>query len=385
MALAFSPTEYAQRRDALCTRMADAGYDAMLLFAPESMYWLAGYDTFGYCFFQSMVVTRDGRIVLLTRSADLRQAQATSVVRDIRVWEDRDGASPVLQLRDLLDELGLGKSRLGVEYDTHGMTGHVAMEMAAHLSGFADLDDGSRLVPQLRTVKSPSEIAMVRKAARLADAAFEAADPLIAPGAREADILSAMQGAVFSGDGDYPGNEFVIGSGPQALLCRYQTGRRTLDPQDQLTLEWAGVYRRYHVAAMRTAVIGTPTRRHHALYEAARAALLAVEDTLRPGYTFGDVFDAHAREIDGRGEGAHRLNACGYSLGNRFAPSWMDWPMAYRGNPAEIVPNMVIFVHMILMDSDTDTAMSLGQTYLTGTGPAECLSNLPLDLPVKPG
>lgn len=385
MSLAFSRAEYLARLDAVRARMADAGHDALLLFAQESMFWLTGYDTFGYCHFQSMVVTRDGRVVLLTRSADKRQAEITSTVGDIRIWEDRDGASPVLQLRDLLFDLDLDGCRLGVEYDTHGMTGRIAMEIAAHLTDFALLADASRLIPVLRAVKSPAEIEMVRKAAALTDAAWEAGWPLIGPGAREGEILAAMQGAVFAGDGDYPGNEFVIGSGREALLCRYQSGRRTLDAEDQLTLEWAGAYRRYHVAAMRTAVIGEPTRRHRELHETARAALAAVEDTMRPGRTFGDLFAAHAQAVDARGDGAHRLNACGYSLGTRFSPSWMDWPMAYRDNPAEIVPDMVIFMHMILMDSDTVTAMSLGQTYLTRDGAPECLSKLPLDLPVKAG
>ncbi|MCC4242868.1 M24 family metallopeptidase [Stappia indica] len=385
MSLAFTREEYASRLDALRARMADTGHDAMLLFAQESMFWLTGYDTFGFCFFQSMVVTRDGTIVLLTRSADLRQAQITSILEDIRVWEDRDGASPVLQLRDLLAELGLGGARIGVEYDTHGMTGRIAIDIATLMSDFARLEDASMAVQHLRAVKSPAEIAYVRRAASLTDAAYEAALPLIGAGAREGEILAAMQGAVFAGDGDYPGNEFIIGSGPEALLCRYQTGRRVLDSNDQLTLEWAGAFRRYHVAAMRTVIVGEPTGRHVALYEAARAALAAVEDQLVPGRTFGEVFEAHAREIDARGEGAHRLNACGYSLGARFAPSWMDWPMAYRGNPARIVPGMVIFTHMILMDSDSGAAMSLGQTYLTHEGRAECLSKLPLDLPVKAG
>jgi Xaa-Pro dipeptidase len=385
MSLAFSREDYAARLDRLQARMDAEGLDAMLLFAQESMYWLTGYDTFGFCFFQSMVVTRDRRMVLLTRSADLRQAQLTSILEDIRVWEDRDGASPVLQLRDLLGELGLGGARLGVEYDTHGMTGRIALDMAAHLAGFARLEDQSLLVERLRAVKSPAEIAMVRKAAALTDAAYEAALPLIVPGAREGEILAAMQGAVFAGDGDYPGNEFIIGSGPEALLCRYQSGRRVLGARDQITLEWAGAFRRYHVAAMRTVVVGTPDPRHVALHAAARDALEAVEEMLVPGRTFGDLFAAHATAFAARGESAHRLNACGYSLGARFAPSWMDWPMAYRDNPAVIEPRMVIFMHMILMDSVAGTAMSLGRTYLTTETAPECLSKLPLDLPVKAG
>lgn len=385
MSLAFDRVEYAARLDRLVARLEDEGLDAILLFAQESMYWLTGYDTFGFCFFQSMVVTRDRRIALLTRSADLRQAQLTSIVEDIRVWEDRDGASPVLQLRDLVEGMGLSGARLGVEYDTHGMTGRIALEMAAHLAPAAHLVDASLLVGRLRAVKSAAEIALVRRAAALTDAAYEAALERIRPGAREGEILAAMQGAVFAGDGDYPGNEFIIGSGREALLCRYQSGRRVLEDHDQITLEWAGAFRRYHVAAMRTVVVGTPTARHRALHDAARAALSAVEEKMTQGHSFGDLFAAHAAVIDGRGEGRHRLNACGYSLGARFAPSWMDWPMAYRDNPAPIVPDMVIFMHMILMDSDTGTAMSLGRSYLTRAGAPECLSKLPLDLPVKAG
>ena len=103
---------------------------------------------------------------------------------------------------------------------------------------------------------------------------------------------------------------------------------------------------------MRTVIVGEPTPRHVELHAACAEALAACEATMRPGKTFGDVFDAHARVMDAHGMTKHRLNACGYSLGARYAPSWMDWPMCYRGNPVVIQPDMVIFAHMILMDSD---------------------------------
>ncbi len=385
MALHFSEAEFKSRLEKLTASMEAEKLDAMLLFAQESMYWLTGYDTFGFCFFQCLVVTRDGGMVLLTRSADERQAKHTSNIADIRVWIDRGSASPVLQLKDMLFEMDLLGSRLGIEYDTHGMTGRIALQIDQELSSFADIQDASPLIPELRAVKSLEEIAYVRKAAQLADKAYEAGLAEIRPGADEGRILAAMQGAVFEGGGDYPGNEFIIGSGQDALLCRYKSGRRVLDPQDQITLEWAGSYRHYHAALMRTVVIGTPSDRHLEMYDAAREALAAVETQLVSGKTFGDVFDAHAERVDSHGMMPHRLNACGYSLGARFTPSWMDTPMAYKSNPAKVRPDMVIFMHMILMDSISGTAMTLGQTYLTTEGAPECLSTLPLDLPVKSG
>lgn len=380
MALHFEREEYDARLQKLTESMRAEKLDAMLLFAQESMYWLTGYDTFGFCFFQCLVVKADGSMTLLTRSADLRQARHTSTIEQIVVWTDRTNADPALDLKNLLSDLDLLGERVGVEYDTHGLTGANCRKLDNQLQSFAELVDASYLVSRLRLIKSPAEIAYARRAAELADAALDAAMPLITPGANEAYILAAMQGAVFAGGGDYPGNEFIIGSGEDALLCRYKAGRRALSAKDQLTLEWAGVYAHYHAAMMRTVVIGEPTPRHVELYDACREALDAILAILRPGHSFGEVFDAHAAVMDERGLTRHRLNACGYSLGARFTPSWMEHQMFHAGNPLEIAPDMTLFVHMIIMDSESNTAMTLGQTYLTTADAPVSLSSKPLDL-----
>ena len=379
MALHFDAEEYTNRLQRLTARMREEKLDALLLFAQESMYWLTGYDTFGYCFFQTLVVKADGSMVLLTRSADLRQARQTSTIEKVEIWIDRANADPTMDLKNLLSDLDLLGCRIGVEYDTHGLTGRNARLLDNQLQSFGTLVDASMLVSRLRLIKSPAEIAYIERAAALADDALDAARPLIVPGADEAAILAAMQGAVLAGGGDYPANEFVIGSGQDALLCRYKSGRRRLDAQDQLTLEWAGVSAHYHAAMMRTIVIGEPTNRHRELYSACREVLQAVEMVLRPGHSFGTVFETHARILDERGLARHRLNACGYSLGARFAPSWMEHQMFHMGNPQEIEPNMSLFVHMVIMDSDSGTAMTLGQTYLTTTDTPKPLSRYGLD------
>ena len=383
MALHFERSEFDARRDRLLVEMAEKKLDAVLLFAQESMYWLTGYDTFGFCFFQSLVVKSDGSMVLLTRSADLRQARHTSIIENIVLWTDRDGANPAVDLRNLLNDLDLLGKRIGVEYDTHGLTAFNGRRLDEQLQTFGQIADASGIVSRLRLFKSPAEVKKAERAAELADEALDAALPLIKQGGDEAAILAAMQGAIFAGGGDYPANEFIIGSGPDALLCRYKAGRRKLTKNDQLTLEWAGVFHHYHAAMMRTVLTGKPTKRHLELFEAARDALLAVEKAMAPGNTFGDVFDAHARTMEAHGLTKHRLNACGYSLGARFTPSWMDMPMFYQGNPEPIAPNMTLFAHMIIMDSETETAMTLGRTYLTTESQPKPLSRHDLDLIVQ--
>jgi Xaa-Pro dipeptidase len=383
MALHFERSELDARRDRLMIEMAERKLDVLLLFAQESMYWLTGYDTFGFCFFQCLVVRADGSMTLLTRSADLRQARHTSIIDNIELWTDRDGANPAIDLRNLLNEMDLLGARIGVEYDTQGLTALNGRRLDEQLQTFGQISDASGIVGRLRLFKSPAEIAKVEKAAALTDDALDAALPLIKQGGDEAAILAAMQGTILAGGGDYPANEFIVGSGPDALLCRYKAGRRKLNKNDQLTLEWAGVFHHYHAPMMRTVLTGKVSRRHQELYEAARDALLAVEKVMTPDNTFGDVFDAHARAMEAHGLTKHRLNACGYSVGARFSPSWMDMPMFYQGNQEPIAPNMTLFAHVIIMDSETETAMTLGRTYLTTESQARSLSRHDLDLIVK--
>jgi Xaa-Pro dipeptidase len=379
MPIYFTDDEYKARVQSVRDQMKSNGNDAMLIFAQESMYWLTGYDTFGYCFFQCLVLTQND-MILLTRSADLRQAQQTSNIGDIRIWKDSADANPAIDLKNILSELGLSGKKLGIELDTHGLTAANYRKVTGQLDGYAKLIDQSYVISELRLVKSEQEIEYAKRAGILADDALDAAIAAVKSDRNEAAVLAAMQGVIFANGGDYPGNEFIIGSGRDALLCRYKSGRRQLSQNDQLTLEWAGSFAHYHAAMMRTLIIGKPKPLHGELFEASQEALTAVVDNMQPGRTFGDVFQAHADVLDAHGLSNHRLNACGYSLGARFTPSWMEHQMFYENNPQEIKPGMTLFAHMIIVDSETETAMTLGQTFLTTEGKAENLSRNGFDL-----
>jgi len=378
--LHFPREEFNDRLTRATAELQRRGLRALLMFRQESMYWLTGYDTFGYVYFQCLVLTDEGRLALLTRAPDRLQARFTSLIEDVRVWVDAADAQPARELRALLQELGCGGGTLGVEWEAYGLTARNGQVLAQTLAGFGTLVDASDLVSRLRLVKSPAEIAYVRRAADLADAALAEAERLAGPGAFEGDILAAMQGAVFRGGGDDPANEYIIGSGPGAQMCRYYSGRRRIDVDDQLTLEFAGAYRHYHACLMRTFLIGHADPRLVDMHAACAESLHAAEAALRPGEPLGAVFDAHARTLDAHGHRAHRLNACGYSLGTTFAPNWMDWPMLYTGQAIEARPGMVFFIHIILFDAERGFAMSLGRTSFVAETGAEPLSHASLDL-----
>ena len=382
MAIHFTKEEFLKRRSKVIEELKKQNLDGLLMFRQESMYWLTGYDTFGYVYFQCLVLTAKGDLVLLTRAPDLRQAQNTSIIKDIRIWVDKDKSNPADELKNILSELSLEKSNLGVEYEAYGLTGRNAIRLNNSLINFTTLHDKSELISFLRVLKSPAEIVYVKKAAELADKAMDAAWKHAHAGQNESKILAEMQGAIFNGGGDYPANEFIIGSGKNALLCRYQSEKRNLDEVDQLSIEWAGTYKHYHSAMFRTIPIGKINDKQKKMYEACVEALKACEKKLKPGNKVGEVFDVHAEIFDKFGYKKSRMNACGYSLGATFAPNWMDWPMLYTGNPVVLAPGMVFFMHMILMDSENELAMNLGETYLLTDNGNERLGKKKLDLVV---
>jgi Xaa-Pro dipeptidase len=381
MPLHFSLEEYRTRISKATKALKDSGFDGLLVFAPESQYWLCGYDTFGFALFQCLVLTADGALHLLTRAPDKRQAQQTSTLSDrqIHIWRDVEGVRPAEQLKDLLVTLGLAGKRLGIETKTAGLTAFNG-DMVRDALKAETLVEASDLIAALRRVKSPAELDCIRRAALLSDDALDAALGSTRAGASEGDILSDMQGAVFRGGGDYAGNEFIIGSGEAALLCRYQSGRKVLEPSDQLTLEWSGAWHRYHAAMMRTLVIGKANDIQRRMHAAAIEALEACEQAIRPGAPMGDVFNAHARVFDAHGLSHARLNACGYGMGIAYNPIWVEFPMFYEGNPLFMERGNAFFLHMILMDSESGLAMCWGHSVILSPTGVKRLSRHPLDL-----
>ena len=324
MGLHFSKEEFTSRKSKVLKSMKEQKIDALLMFRQESMYWLTGYDTFGYVFFQTLVLDQKGNIILLTRAPDLRQAQNTSNIEDIRIWIDKDGSNPTNDLKIILDELDLKGKKLGIEYEAYGLTGRNALMLNKSLENYCSIVDKSELISKLRVVKSKEEVVYVKKAALLADKALEEVWKHAKTGVNESKILAEMNKVIFEGGGDYPANEFIIGSGENALLCRYQSEKKTLSDKDQLSIEWAGTFRHYHSAMFRTIPIGKADPKHFKMYEACVEALKNCENKLRPGNKVGEIFDVHAKTFDDLGYYKSRMNACGYSLGSTFSPNWMD-------------------------------------------------------------
>jgi Xaa-Pro dipeptidase len=380
--LHFPKSEFERRLQETRAELRRRSLDGLLIFAQESHYYLTGFDSGGYKHFQCAVLTTDEKpITLLTRRPDLQQARRTSTIEDVRIWYNAEDENPARDLKAILEEKGLRGARLGVEMATYGLTGANWELLRTTLEGWCLLVDASSVVQLQRAVKSPAELEFVRKAAGLADDAVMAMLRTARPGVPEADILAAIHGAMLKGDGDVVGGPQILGSGPKALLVRAPTGRRTLGSDEQLTMEWAGIYRRYHAGIFRTVAIGKAKPQHRALFDLVKEALHAMTEAAAPGQPLGRIDDVHRRIFDAAGYREQRQWTAGYSLGATFPPrGLMDYPpMLYAGNPMLARPGMVFFLHAVISDERTESAMCLGHTILVTPTGREVLSKLQLE------
>ena len=384
-ALPFSRNEHLERQARLRRRLREAGYDALLVFAQESHYWLTGYDTGGFVFFQCAVVTAadEAPIVLLTRRPDLVQARVTSTIEDIRIWWDAEDANPAMELRGILAELGLRGKRVAIELNTHGLTGWNLWRIQNALEGFCTLEDDNHLIRELRLVKSPAEIAYTRKAAEILDRSLSAVIAIARPGILDSEIKAEYLRSTLCDGADMPPNAPLFNSGPRAVYGRGVSEPRRIEAQDQLLVEYPVAFRRYNVKTEWTILFGNPDQRQLDMYDTARETLEKMTEIARPGCTLGEIFDAHADGLDTAGYARHRYGATGYSVGCTFAPTSMDVPpMIYSGNPTVCEPGMTLFYHVMIGDADTGLGMGVGHTLLITDGGPEVLTGLPNELTI---
>jgi len=368
-------TRIARARASLSKR----GLSALLIFAPESHYYLTGLDTTGFVYFQCGVLTADDTpITVLTRRPDQQQARDRSILTDIRVWYDAENANPARELKAILEEKDLEQKRIGIELNSYGLTAANYQLVRQALDGWCRLEDASEIIRSLRLVKSPAEIVHIRHAAALADDALNAMVSVTRAGVLESEITAAGLTAMLKGGGDVPPGAPLVNSGKRALYGRGVAGPRRLDTNDQVTIELAATYLRYNACIMRTLVIGEPHALHLEMFQITRDAIAAMTNAAYPGEPLGRIDEAHRRIFDDAGYRDHRFAACGYSLGATYRPSWMDVPpMLYAGNPVVARPGMVLFLHAICARADLGLAMSTGHTILVTESGQEALSSLP--------
>ena len=315
----FSAAEYAGRLNALQQRIASRKLDALLIYTPENIFYLTGYQTPGYYWHQALIVPADREPVFISPPHEASLVPQFCWVEDVRMFPDTSDWAEVTA--NTLTDIGLGSGRIGVEAKSWFLTADLRDRTAARLPG-ATISDASGLVEAGRLIKSEREIEYMRQAARCSEAGMLAGIGAVHAGATELEVAAAVHTALDLAGSEYSGLPAFITSGPRSMLVHATWSPRQIQDAELVFLEVPGVVSRYHAAHTRSVFTGEPPDLLRKADETGRAALAAAKATMRPGVPGRDVFAAGKQVIDAADIGYKQGRRLAYGIGIAFPPGW---------------------------------------------------------------
>lgn len=377
-ALPFTPAEYDARLAACRQEMRRRGLDVLVVNSPENIYYLSGFITKGYYVFQALVVTLDRAPALVVRRYELPNIELLSYYKDHAIWQDTD--IPVEVLARHLTAGGHGRDVIGI--DANSMFLKVAdYEALRRALPEARFENASNVLELCRAVKSPQEIAYIRRAGVALGQAFAAAREAAQPGRTENDVAAAFHQAAISAGSEYMAMSPYVTCGPRTALPHATWAGRKIEKDDLVVVEGSANCRRYSAPMMRSWCAGTPTDLMKRAYDASEAGLDAALAALRPGATSSDVDVACRAAIVKQGFGDAFIHRAGYSVGVGICPGWGEgWVMDLKeGDMREIKPGMVFHMVPVLFPGESISIGLSGFAVVTETG-CELLAQFPRGL-----
>ncbi len=384
------PAEHASRLESARAAMAAADLDVVGLTGPEDVYYLSGLSHQGYFAFTMLLVPRRGQPVIVARAMEATTMRVQIPwVRHEPFSDGEDPADAVVRALDAMVPRPVGadrRSRVGV--DEAGMWFPVEIHRrVAQDAPHVDLVDASRLVPELRRVKSSVEQTLVRRAAELTSAAMRAAIHEVAVGVRVRDVAAAAYAELFSRGSDPPGMAPLVRLRDQLLEEHAGWSDRVVGQGDAVFVELSGSAGHYHAPMTRMIYLDEPPPGTDRAARIAADAFDAVVSTLRPGTSAARVYDAWQRVVDDSlGHARYRRHHCGYQVGIGFPPSWVGGPYVVGLRPGatwEVEEGMTFHVLSWLLDQEPADYV-LSDTVLVTAHGADVLTNGPRDPIVVP-
>ncbi|KIC07348.1 hypothetical protein RA19_24405 [Leisingera sp. ANG-M1] len=374
--LSFPEEDFAARLARVQQDLHSKDLDGALLFDPENMFWLTGYQTIGYFTFQAMYVPAAGKPVVITRVVNRDMALALpTIAAAVPVFDTQDH---IAVLAEFLNQTGA--RRLGLETVSRylNVSDHRRLEAAAEVP----FTDWNGTIEQFRMIKSPAQLDRMRAAARAVEAGIDAALKEIAPGKTDNDLAAALIGGSTRAGSEYFGHPPMVVAGPRSELCFALWRRNTIQKGDVVLLEGAGVVDRYHALMSRSAVVGKPTDEHKATAEALNEILETAVDNIKPGLTAGEIDHLCRARVEAKGLGKYFKSRTAYGIGIGFPPNWAEGHIysIRPDDPLVIQPNMTF--HIIPTMFREGFGMAISDSVCVTESGCEVLTRYPRDLVV---
>ena len=388
--LYFTLAEFADRLASVKKEMIKRGIDILLLSEPANQNYLTGYNAYSF-YTPQMVIVALGHEepIWVGRPMDRVSAVMTTYLaeQNIRTYPETHVHSAVLSaydfMADIVRELGGEKARIGVELGGYYYSARAHTDFVRALPS-AEFVDADLLVGWIRLVKSPAEIAVMRQAGQIADAAMQRVIDTVEAGVRECDIAAAAYHQMMSGaagfGGDYPCGPPDLCIGKRSIAPHAAWTDDPLPNSTVVNIELFGTRHRYQVNLSRSIVVGKPSPGYLRLAEIAVEGLHACLDSVRPGRTCSEVKSSFSGSL--ARHGMEKDSRIGYPIGVGFPPALGERTASIReGDETVLQPGMVF--HLMPGIWLDDVGVTITQSFAVTDSGYEPLTATPRQLFVK--
>lgn len=316
------------RMAALRADLAAAGLDALLVTHGPNTRYLTGFSGSSAL----LLVSRDDAVLITDFRYRTQARDEVAGVADVEI----EGMSLWSRLWNTLPRLA-GITTLG--FDSAHLT-HAEYQRIVEAGARWQWRPTSGIVEALRQRKDPGEVARIRTAVEIAEAALAATVPQIRAGMTEFEVGALLEGGLRSrGSEAYP-FETIVASGERSALPHARCSGRTLRPGEFVIIDFGAVSGGYCSDVTRTFVIGRASDAHREVYDAVREANATAASGVVAGMRGSDA-DALARDyLERRGFGAE----FGHSLGHGIGLEVHETPRLAKPADAPLPPHAVVTV-----------------------------------------
>jgi Xaa-Pro aminopeptidase len=294
-------TEIELRRQAVAQRLSEHKIDVLLVSASPNVRYLSGYEG------------SNGLMLISAREShfftDPRYKLAVSDMPGCQVHVVKGpllpAAGAILKRKKL--------KRIGIESAWLSFQDYTKLKELLPLG--SSLQTVTGVVEALRMVKSPAEIALIRKSVQVNSEAYSRTLKRVKAGIQELEIAAELDFQMRKLGAEKPSFDTIVAAGAHSALPHAHPSNHRLLENELLLIDMGASLRGYASDMTRIAFLGTPPQRVRTLYRAVLEAQLAAVDSVKPGVA-ADKVDGAARKVL-RQHGFERefVHSTGHGLG----------------------------------------------------------------------
>lgn len=343
--------------------------DAVVALSPEAIAYSCGFVIPSQPLMRwrhaARVLTRDGRDGLVCVDMEETTVRAQAPHTDLRVWAEF-GGDPMATLAELLTDLGVAQGRIGLELDYLSTSDHTRLQQ---LLPHAVLAPCQKLLRDLRAVKLPTELDLLRRLARISDRAIADTFAEARAGVTEMDLASSLTRSVYAQGADQF-KLMIVATGDRSELPNVGPTERELKPRDVCRMEIFSVIDGYHAGVCRTAVVDEAPPEAERIWANLVECKYLLLDAIKPGASSHAVWTTFHKKFSELG--LPPIAFVGHGLGVDLH----ETPYIGPDSDTELRPGMVLGIEPLAYRTGHGFGMQLKDVVAVTENGCELLSDI---------